>query len=362
MHLTCCICVDSIGESGGNNSFDEHFDIDFTPTKAFERACTIPCGHVFHNRCLRGWLNGGESTTCPRCRAKFAGKQIVKLFLIDDSSPEIVRHQIGMKWIHDEMKKYYEDIRQQSLINSINNDQLCQENLKLKYQLDEVQKECQSMKERLQSLLGSLDMYEGVSSSQQPTTIVSESDVLAIDTHDLLSTSQQPTTMAGEYDAPNIVTPGGVSTSPQPPTMANEYGASTIEKHERVSVSEKAKSMGSEYDVTNAIVEDVEVARKQQQANVRRWHRELRKERHRAARLAREAEHRHRYRDRISMPELASVDGTQSLVEEELWPSPPLSTVSIVGDELQRWSDSSSDDDGKEPSPFRWAYNDIGII
>ena len=40
---------------------------------SMQAACKLPCGHLFHNSCLRSWLE--QDTSCPTCRTSFKGQQ-----------------------------------------------------------------------------------------------------------------------------------------------------------------------------------------------------------------------------------------------------------------------------------------------
>ena len=47
-------------------------------------ARTLPCGHLFHNSCLRSWLE--QDTSCPTCRTSLKGQQDELIDLIEDQS------------------------------------------------------------------------------------------------------------------------------------------------------------------------------------------------------------------------------------------------------------------------------------
>lgn len=50
-----------------------------------ETARKLPCGHLFHNSCLRSWLE--QDTSCPTCRTSFKGQQQDDLTdVVDDQS------------------------------------------------------------------------------------------------------------------------------------------------------------------------------------------------------------------------------------------------------------------------------------
>lgn len=47
--------------------------------------CTIPCGHVYHEQCLKEWfrvqIQEFRRSNCPKCRAAAEESQIIRLFL-----------------------------------------------------------------------------------------------------------------------------------------------------------------------------------------------------------------------------------------------------------------------------------------
>ena len=57
MSVACCIC---------------HEDINFS----CEEISVLNCGHLFHQRCLRQWLN--TNSTCPECRISVAANNFVQ--------------------------------------------------------------------------------------------------------------------------------------------------------------------------------------------------------------------------------------------------------------------------------------------
>ena len=57
MSVACCIC---------------HEDINFS----CEEISVLNCGHLFHQRCLRQWLN--TNSTCPECRISVATDNFVQ--------------------------------------------------------------------------------------------------------------------------------------------------------------------------------------------------------------------------------------------------------------------------------------------
>ena len=57
MSVTCSIC---------------HEDINFCD----EEVSVLNCGHLFHQKCLKQWLN--TNSTCPECRIKVAANNFVK--------------------------------------------------------------------------------------------------------------------------------------------------------------------------------------------------------------------------------------------------------------------------------------------
>lgn len=54
---------------------------------SMDTARKLPCGHLFHNSCLRSWLE--QDTSCPTCRTSFKGQQMQQddlIELVSDSS------------------------------------------------------------------------------------------------------------------------------------------------------------------------------------------------------------------------------------------------------------------------------------
>lgn len=88
MPITCSICTVSVVSDGAHSSATDN-----------DHPCTIPCGHVFHNGCLRHWLKRPyqlAESTCPECRARCNANQIIKLYMIDES-PASTPFDISLK-------------------------------------------------------------------------------------------------------------------------------------------------------------------------------------------------------------------------------------------------------------------------
>lgn len=53
--------------------------------KTYKIVCTIPCGHVYHEACLKTWFGTqrkeGNRTTCPTCRRETTSREIDRLYL-----------------------------------------------------------------------------------------------------------------------------------------------------------------------------------------------------------------------------------------------------------------------------------------
>lgn len=49
-------------------------------------ARALPCGHLFHNSCLRSWLE--QDTSCPTCRTSFKGQQMQQQDELSDSTDD----------------------------------------------------------------------------------------------------------------------------------------------------------------------------------------------------------------------------------------------------------------------------------
>lgn len=58
--------------------------------KEQKNICTIPCGHVYHEQCLKEWfrvqIQQFHRSNCPKCRAVAEESQIIRLFLHETSS------------------------------------------------------------------------------------------------------------------------------------------------------------------------------------------------------------------------------------------------------------------------------------
>jgi len=60
---TCSICTNKIMILDNNESI-------------FESTFTLPCGHIFHEFCIRGWCIVGKKQTCPYCKEKVDLKRL----------------------------------------------------------------------------------------------------------------------------------------------------------------------------------------------------------------------------------------------------------------------------------------------
>lgn len=165
MRITCCICIDSIGEHDDTGDSDANS----IRTRAHKQVCTIPCGHVFHHRCLRVWLRGRETKTCPRCRASCAEDQMVKLFLLDDSSPDLVNIESRMEQLSKQVAAIRVDMREQALASAAEHAQLKLQNLKQKQLLTAAEAECQKMKHRLLSMKATMATNKRYVAKSQPS-------------------------------------------------------------------------------------------------------------------------------------------------------------------------------------------------
>uniref|UniRef100_A0A6G1SFJ9 E3 ubiquitin-protein ligase AMFR n=1 Tax=Aceria tosichella TaxID=561515 RepID=A0A6G1SFJ9_9ACAR len=53
---------------------------------SMDSARILPCGHLFHNSCLRSWLE--QDTSCPTCRTSFKGQQLQQQDELSDSTDD----------------------------------------------------------------------------------------------------------------------------------------------------------------------------------------------------------------------------------------------------------------------------------
>lgn len=53
---------------------------------SMDSARILPCGHLFHNSCLRSWLE--QDTSCPTCRTSFKGQQMQQQDELSDSADD----------------------------------------------------------------------------------------------------------------------------------------------------------------------------------------------------------------------------------------------------------------------------------
>jgi RING finger protein 121 len=60
---TCSICTNPIMNISNEDTF-------------FESRFDLPCGHVFHEFCIRGWCIVGKKQTCPYCKEKVDLKRL----------------------------------------------------------------------------------------------------------------------------------------------------------------------------------------------------------------------------------------------------------------------------------------------
>lgn len=65
MRIQCTICTDV---------FDGSSDIS-----------VVPCGHMFHNKCLGTWIS--QNMSCPQCRTRVTHKSIVHKLFLDLAEP-----------------------------------------------------------------------------------------------------------------------------------------------------------------------------------------------------------------------------------------------------------------------------------
>ncbi|GIY42883.1 hypothetical protein CDAR_198841 [Caerostris darwini] len=55
--------------------------------------CTIPCGHVFHQRCLTTWI--GYSPNCATCRREVSHRDMIKLYMTLPSTSERLENDLN---------------------------------------------------------------------------------------------------------------------------------------------------------------------------------------------------------------------------------------------------------------------------
>lgn len=140
MRLTCCICINNIAVAGASKK-------NGIPTEADEQACTIPCGHVFHHRCLSIWLRGKHTKTCPRCRARCAESQMVKLFL-NCTPQKNAKVEARVERLKNKLKAMKMEMREQELVSAEAKAHLKLVNFRLKNSLTAARKINKAMTEQ----------------------------------------------------------------------------------------------------------------------------------------------------------------------------------------------------------------------
>ena len=70
--MTCSICL-------------ENFSLETKKTKEDKVALLVQCGHFYHQKCMRNWLNGKETGQkwCPTCRTEVTYDMEVETFPVE---------------------------------------------------------------------------------------------------------------------------------------------------------------------------------------------------------------------------------------------------------------------------------------
>lgn len=70
---TCAICRDQVRRAGWHCGILGACGLTDAPLapQMVDKACLLPCNHVFHRPCLLSWLQ--RQSTCPICRIKLPG-------------------------------------------------------------------------------------------------------------------------------------------------------------------------------------------------------------------------------------------------------------------------------------------------
>lgn len=69
----CAVCGQHIEIPGQQQQDDEE-----TESLVVEASFRLPCNHVFHEFCIRGWCIIGKKQTCPYCKEKVDLKRLFK--------------------------------------------------------------------------------------------------------------------------------------------------------------------------------------------------------------------------------------------------------------------------------------------
>lgn len=75
----CAVCGNHIDvqQRSGSNAAEDGTDAD-TESLVVEASYRLPCNHVFHEYCIRGWCIIGKKQTCPYCKEKVDLQRLFK--------------------------------------------------------------------------------------------------------------------------------------------------------------------------------------------------------------------------------------------------------------------------------------------
>ncbi|CAL8101358.1 unnamed protein product [Orchesella dallaii] len=91
--MECSICWGLLNESASESSLSpatkkcKMSNSPKTGSASTSDLCCTPCGHIYHRKCLEGWLNANAN--CPKCRHPITQKALYPVFLdADGNEPE----------------------------------------------------------------------------------------------------------------------------------------------------------------------------------------------------------------------------------------------------------------------------------